>query len=98
MFGPLWSLITRPSHSTNLGHRREPIIKLSYIAVGFPRVAPRPVNTEAFPACDILTGLVDVIIGARRTSDDSLRFFRRIWSFSFLRRHLPKFRFAGKGA
>src|ERR1041385_6434938 len=96
MFGPFWSLIARPSHSANLGHRREPVIKFSHIAVGFPRIAPRPVNTEAFPACDILTGLVDVVIRARRIGDDGLRFFRRSGSIALLDRHLGERRLGEK--
>src|ERR1051326_649865 len=96
MLGPFRSLIARPSHSANLGHRREPVIKLSYIAVGFPRIAPRPVNTEAFPACDIRTGLVDVVIRARRIGDYGLRFFGRSGGIAFLGRHLGERRLSEK--
>src|SRR5690348_6130225 len=43
---PFRRFVVRPGDSTNLSHRREPIVHNRGIAVGFPRVAPGPIDAD----------------------------------------------------
>ena len=38
--------ISRPRYPANLSHRRESIVQLGRIPVGFPRIAPGPIDAE----------------------------------------------------
>src|ERR1700733_7321441 len=44
---PFLRLIGWPSDTANFSHRRKPIVHLRKVALGFPRVAPRPVDAHA---------------------------------------------------
>ena len=61
---PLGGFEVRPRDPTNLSHRGKPIVQLREIAVGFPRIAPGPVNTYAAFAGRVLTGDVVLVVGA----------------------------------
>ncbi len=46
----LGRLVAGPGHPADLGHGREAIVHLGGVAVGLPRIAPRPVDAEPAPA------------------------------------------------
>ena len=66
---PFRRLVGRPRHPADFGHRRETVVHLRQIAVGFPRVAPRPVDAHAAFARRVFAGDVVLVVGAWRLND-----------------------------
>ena len=63
---PLRRLVRRPQHSADFGHRREAIFHRGGIALGFPRVTPRPVDAQAALAGRVFAGDVVLVVRACR--------------------------------
>ena len=63
---PLRRLVRRPQHSADFGHRREAIFHRGGIALGFPRVTPRPVDAQAALARRVFAGDVVLVVRACR--------------------------------
>ena len=61
---PLRRLVGRPQHGADLGHRREAVLHCRRIALGFPRVAPRPVDAQSSFARRIFTRDVVLVVGS----------------------------------
>src|SRR5581483_5993344 len=52
-----------PQHITDFRHSGKPVVHLRGITLGFPRVAPSPVDTDAAPPSGVLTGDVVLVVG-----------------------------------
>ena len=61
---PLRRLVVRPEHVADFGHRREAVFHRRRIALGFPRVAPRPVDAQAAFARRVFAGNMVLVVGA----------------------------------
>src|SRR6516164_9264500 len=83
---PFRFLIVRPGHPTHLGHGRETIVQLSDVAVGFPGIAPGPVQGETSSTRRVFSWNIHLIIGPWRSLDDNTwRGWLRRRTFHFLR-------------
>ena len=63
---PLRRFVLRPGDATNLRHRREAIVHNRRIAVGFPRIAPGPVDANPSLATRVFARHVALIVGPWR--------------------------------
>src|SRR5215212_6621813 len=66
VFGIFLTLVIRPAYAADLGHSRKAIIQFRHIAVGLPRIIPRPVNAEPATAGRVLSRGVDLVVSTRR--------------------------------
>ena len=64
---PLRRLVVRPQHVADLGHRGEAVLHFCGIALGFPRIAPRPVDAQAAFACRVFSRDVILVVSACRS-------------------------------
>src|SRR5215217_3575147 len=74
---PLSTLVGRPRDPPHLGHGREAVVQLRGVPVGFPRVAPGPVDAHSPLAAGVLAGDVVLVVGAPgkpQSSHIALRF------------------------
>ena len=61
---PLRRLVGRPQHGADFGHRGEAVFHRRGIALGFPRIAPRPVDAQAAFARRVFARDVVLVVGA----------------------------------
>ena len=61
---PLRALIGGPGHPANLRHGREAIVQLGRIPVGFPGIAPRPIDAETPFAWGVGPIRMEMVIGS----------------------------------
>src|SRR5262249_4454557 len=69
---PLGLFISRPEHVAHLRHGREAVLHLRRIALGLPRITPRPINAQTTFARRVLTRNMILIVGACGVAHDSL--------------------------
>ncbi len=77
---PLGPLEARPGDPADLGHGRKAIVQLGQVPVGFPRIAPRPVDAEPSFARRVRPRHVVLVVGPagllRRSHSHVLPLFR----------------------
>ena len=58
-------LVARPDRVADFGHGGEAVVHLRRVALGLPRIAPRPVDADP-PSAGVGTGDVALVVGPRR--------------------------------